>query len=93
MTRNNPLPSNCLPFSSRKIHSDSLTKLLQLNQTIMDVVDPSFNTILSKKRKSHAHFMDIESKNDSKKSPPKRIHPNVALMAPTKTHRKKYMSL
>ena len=58
----------------------------------MNIVDPTFNTIMSKKRKSQAHFIDIE-KNGELKKPPKRIHPNVSFVAQSKTHRKKYMSL
>lgn len=71
LTRHNPLPHNCLPLSPKQTQRDSLKKLLEINQTIMDMLEPPLSP-------HKGHLLSIDSDRNTK-----RIHPNVSYLATT----------
>lgn len=59
LTRQSILPSNCLPLTQNKNKSESLKKLLEINQSIMDMLDTSIENNTLTKRKSQTRLIDL----------------------------------
>lgn len=79
-----------MPLSSKRKQADSLTKLLSINKTIMEMIDPDVTSLVHRKRNSHAHFINLEKSTETSKGAPPRIHPNGGLLAATVTAKSRH---
>jgi len=60
ITRYNPLPQNCIPLTPKGKKHNHLNKLLEINKSILDIMDPHTSTFFHHKRISETSIRNAE---------------------------------
>lgn len=72
-----------MPISKGK-SKQQLTKLREINKSILDIIDPHSSTHLHNKRHSEASVVNVEKEIETNRSPTKRIHDNIGQIKSTR---------
>jgi hypothetical protein len=81
MTKHSGLPSNCLPINNKGKSPSNITKLMEINRSIVDIMDPESNSTPHKKRKRDSQLISFEKTTLADKIETRRIHNNFTYFA------------